>query len=96
MKYYAEITLNNQPKNKAEEDCQLLAILYNQALIPTNQLKDELYEHLRNEVKTINLKHRRCKDVHIGSYHHGKNMTVTLGETTQLTFKAVLAELETI
>ncbi len=96
MKYYAEITLYNQPKNKAEEECQKLAIGYNKTLLLSQKVRDDLYKFLEVAVKHINIKHYRCGDVAIRTHKHGDSLTLTFAESTQLTFKAVSSELSTI
>ncbi len=95
MKFYAEITLNNQPKNKAEEDCQLIALDFHKKLIASQQVRDDVCRFIQSAVKHINIKHYRCKDVHVGALNY-ENLTVTIGESLQLTFKKITSELTSI
>ena len=95
MKYYAEITLNNKPKNKAEEDCQLIALDFHKKLIVSEQVRDSAVRFIQSAVKHTNTKHYRCSDVLVGSFNHD-NLTITIGENLQITFKQITSEITSI
>lgn len=107
MKYYAEITANNKPKNKAEEACQDLAIGYNHFLIHSENDAKELVKELKHQVAKINREHRRCGDVPVSTWSgllsfktpdgiEGQYHNINFGESTTLTLKPVKQELKSI
>jgi hypothetical protein len=94
MKYFAEITQNNQPKNKAETAAKELAHLFDQTLAISDAAKNDAILHIRNEIKKINHEHRRCGDVNVSQwidpiYNH---INLVIGGCTTLTFKRVKEE----
>lgn len=112
MKYYAEITLNNKPKNKAEEACQNLAIGYNHFLINSELDKQELVKELKHQVAKINRDNHRCGDVPVSTWSgtsifksgdvienkwlNASYFNMNFANSTTLTFKPIKQELKTL
>ncbi len=93
MKFYAEITVNLKPKNKAEEACQNMAKNYNRALIGSKEIRDVLINDFKRTVDKINKDNRRCGDVKISHWTHEDEKTVAFGDSTHITFKKIVTEI---
>mgnify|MGYP006911601164 CR=1 FL=1 len=61
--YFSEIRMNNQPKNKAEEAAAECVKAFNKVLFTSKEARDHYIEEIRKEVKEINAKNPRCRDV---------------------------------
>jgi len=112
MKYYVEITVNNKPKNKAEEACQNLAISYNHFLINSEKGKEELVKELKHQVIKINRECRRCGDVPVSTWSgtsifkagdtienkwtDAAYFNINFADSTTLTFKPIKQVIDSI
>jgi len=100
MKFFAEITSSNQPKNKAEEACQKLVAKYHKALATDETTRDDIIAAIEKGIESINSEYKRCGDVHTDKRSYdwmpesesNGEISLYIGTCTIITFRNVLNE----
>ncbi|MBI9065429.1 MAG: hypothetical protein JEZ14_25820 [Marinilabiliaceae bacterium] len=94
MKFYAEITQDNQPKNKAEKAGSELLKTLHKALIPSEEVRDRLIEDMRAVIPQINKENLRCGDIGSCVYRVPETdlITFSIGFCTTISFKPITQE----
>ncbi len=93
MKFFAEITQDNQPKNKAEKAGSELLFNINKALIPSEAVRDQLIDDIKEKVTAINKEYPRCGDVGTDIYKVSEaDISFRIGFCTTISFKPIIQE----